>query len=167
MTRGDAAIATPRESTGRWLSRWMVGVGVVYVALAVNLGSVVVFPDRVYQFYPTYDAPRHSVAAAVSVDLALMFALGIGVVGAFLLWASRRPDAYAGLVPLVLALEVVRGIVHDVYLLVVRTYIVDPVYYGFIVLHLLVVATGVVVYRGRDRSRRYRDREIDPADGGA
>lgn len=165
MARDDPVTA-PTRRPRRWLSRWMVGVGIVYVALAVNLGSVVVVPDRVYQFYPTYDAPLDSVAAAVSVDLALMFALEIGVVGAFLLWASRRPDEYFGLVPLILVLEVIRGIVDDVYLLAMRTYTVDAVYYGFIVLHLLVVATGLVVYRGRDGSR-HRDRELGPVDGRA
>jgi hypothetical protein len=126
----------------------MVGVGLVYLLLAANLGSLVVVPDRVYQFYPTYDAPLDSVATAVAVDVALMVGLEFAVLGAALLWASRRPTAYAGLVPLIVALELVRGILDDVYLLTMRAYPIDAIYYGFIVLHLVVIVTGLAVYPG-------------------
>jgi len=151
MVDGTTAGETSADSSGTWLSRWMRAVGAIYLLLAVNLGSLVVAPERVYQFYPTFDAPLDGVATAVAVDVALMFALEVGVVGLFLLWASRRPIEYAGLVPLIVALEVVRGIADDVYLLTMRTYPVDAVYYGFIVLHLLVVVTGLAVYPGLRR----------------
>lgn len=157
----DAEPSAP--SSGRWLSRWMVGVGVVYLLLAINLGSLVVAPERVYQFFPTYDAPLDSVATAVAVDVAFMVALEFGVVGLSLLWASRRPTAYAGLVPLIVALEVVRGVVDDLYLIAMRTYTVDAIYYGFILLHLVIIATGLAVYPGWTRYGP----SSDPVDGGA
>lgn len=51
----------------------MIGVGVVYLLLAVNLSSLLVAPERVYQFFPPYDAPLDSVAFAVAADLAFLF----------------------------------------------------------------------------------------------
>lgn len=143
---------TDGRRRGRWLSRWMIGVGVVYLLFAVNLSSFVVAPDRVYQFFPTYDAPLDSVAFAVAADVALMAGLTHGVLGAFLLWASRRPTAHVGLVPLIIAIELVVGIADDLYMITMRTYTVDAVYYGFIVLHLLIILTGIAAYRGVDGS---------------
>lgn len=148
MPEGVGRSETSEGPSARWLSRWMVGVGVVYLLISANLGSLVVAPERVYQFYPTYDAPLDSVATAVAADVALMVAFEFAVLGAALLWASRRPTAYAGLVPLIVALELVRGIVDDVYLLTMRTYTIDAIYYGFIVLHLVVIVTGLAAYPG-------------------
>lgn len=150
MAEGVTEAATADRPPSPWLSRWMLGVGVIYLLLAVNLGSLVVAPERVYQFYPTYDAPLDSVATAVAVDVAFMVALEFAVIGVVLLWASRRPTAYVGLVPLVLALEVVRGIVDDLYLIAMRTHTIDEIYYGFILLHLVIIATGLAVYPGRN-----------------
>ena len=75
MVDGSTAGGTSADSSGTWLSRWMLAVGVVYLLLAVNLGSLVVVPERVYQFYPTYDAPLDGVATAVAVDVGLTFVL--------------------------------------------------------------------------------------------
>lgn len=130
----------------RWLRRWMIGVGVIYLLLALNLSSLLVAPERVYLFFPGYDAPLDSIAFRVAADLAFLFALSHGVIGGYLLWASRRPMAYVNLVPLIIAMELIVGIVDDLYLIFMRDYPVDAVYYGFIVLHLVVIATGYLVY---------------------
>lgn len=124
----------------------MLGVGVVYLLLALNLSSLLVSPDRVYQFFPPYDAPLDSIAFAVSADLAFLSGLSHGVIGAFLLWGSRRPMAYVKLVPLIIAMELVVGIVDDLYLIFLREYPIDAVYYGFILLHLVIIVTGYLVY---------------------
>ena len=130
----------------RWLSRWMIGVGVVYLLLAVNLSSLVVAPERIYQFFPTYDAPLDSVAFAVSADLAFLSGLSHAVIGGYLLWASRRPQSHLALIPLVIALELVVGIIDDLYLIFTRAYPIDAVYYGFILLHLVIITSGYLVY---------------------
>lgn len=132
----------------------MIGVGVVYLVLALNLSSLIVAPERVYQFFPSYDAPLDSVAFAVAADLAFLTGLSHAVIGAFLLWASRRPTAYAVLVPLVIAMELVAGILDDLYLIILRDYTIDAVYYGFIVLHVAIIGTGYVVYPRGDREHR-------------
>lgn len=134
----------------RWLRRWMIGVGVVYLLLALNLSSLLVAHDRIYLFFPPFDAALDSVAFAVAADLAFLSGLSHAVIGAFLLWASRRPMAYVSLVPLVLALELVVGIVDDLYLIFLRDYPIDAVYYGFILLHLVIIVTGYKVYQRRD-----------------
>lgn len=131
----------------RWLLRWMIGVGVIYLVLAVNLSSLIVAPERVYQFFPSYDAALDSVAFAVSADLAFLSGLSHGVIGIYLLWASRRPAASVVLVPLIIAMELVVGIFDDLYLILLRDYPVDAVYYGFIVLHVVIITTGYFVYR--------------------
>lgn len=137
----------------RWLPRWMVGVGVVYLVLAVNLSSLLVAPERVYQFFPPYDAPLDGVAFAATADGWFLVGLTHAVVGAFLLWGSRRPRAHAVVVPFVVAMELVAGIAHNLYLLFLRDYPVDAVYYGFVVLHVVVIATGYFVYRGEADAR--------------
>lgn len=137
---------TGPSDSERWLRRWMIGVGVVYLVLAANLSSLLVAPERVYVFFPAYDAPLDSVAFAVAADLAFLVGLSHGVIGGFLLWASRRPKAHLSLVPLIIGMEFVVGIVDDLYLIVMRDYPVDAVYYAFIVLHLVIIVTGYAVY---------------------
>lgn len=132
--------------SNRWLSRWLAGVGVVYLLLALNLSSLLIAPERIYQFFPTFDAPLDSIAFAVAADLALLSGLSHAVIGGSLLWAARRPRAGAVLVPLVIALELVVGIVDDLYLITMRAYTIDAVYYGFILLHLVIIVTGYLVY---------------------
>ncbi len=124
----------------------MSGVGVVYLLLALNLSSLIIAPDRIHRFFPTYDAALDSVAFAATADLAFLSGLSHGVIGVYLLWASRRPMANTNLVPLVIALELVVGIVDDLYLIFLRAYTIDAVYYGFIVLHLVIIVTGYLVY---------------------
>lgn len=130
----------------RWLSRWMIGVGVIYLLLALNLSSLLVAPERIYQFFPAYDAALDTVAFGVTADLAFLSGLTHAVIGGYLLWASRRPMAYTNLVPLIIALELVVGIVDDLYLIFLRAYTIDTVYYGFIILHLVIIVTGYIVY---------------------
>lgn len=136
------------ETTGAiWLGRWMVGVAVVYLLLFVNLASLVLVPTRLTQLSPAFDAPISSVAAQATIDALLMFGLDLAVIAAVLLWASRNPLRHVVLVWLVIGLELVRGIADDLYLLLFRDYVVDEFYYGFIVLHVVIIATGYLAYR--------------------
>jgi len=125
----------------------MIAVGLVYLLLALNLSSLLVAPEQVYLFFPTYDAPLDSVAFAATADLGLLAGLVYVVIGGFLLWASRRPKAHVVLVPLIIAIELVAGIIDDLYFILMRAYTVDAIYFGFIVLHLVVIATGYFVYQ--------------------
>lgn len=74
------------------------------------------------------------------LDLSFMFGLDLMVTGAFMMYASREPLKNLSIVWLVIALEIVRGILDDFYMLS-QGYSV-PVYIGFIVFHIVVIATG-------------------------
>ena len=125
----------------------MIAVGLVYLLLALNLSSLLVAPEQVYLFFPTYDAPLDSVAFAATADLGFLAGLVYVVIGGFLLWASRHPKAHVVLVPLIIAIELVAGIIDDLYFILMRDYTVDAIFFGFIVLHLVVIATGYFVYQ--------------------
>lgn len=141
-------------STGStsWLQRWMIVVGVIYLALGLNLSSLLIAPERVYFFFPPYDAALDSVAFAVTTDLAFLSGLSHLVIGAFLLWAARKPSEYVVLVPLIIVMELVVGIVDDLYLIFLREYTVDLAYYGFIVLHVTIIVTGYAAWQGIGRN---------------
>lgn len=74
-----------------------------------------------------------------------MFGLDMFVIGVFLLYASRDSLKNIPLVWLIVALEIVRGILDDIYM-IVQGY-AAPFYIGFIILHLIIVVTGVVFVR--------------------
>ncbi len=79
------------------------------------------------------------------LDFSFMFGLDLIVTGAFMLWASRDPLKNLSIVWLVVALEIVRGILDDLYM-ISKGY-AAPFYIGFIVLHLTVIATGILSLR--------------------
>lgn len=149
----NAQSGSTEDSTSdeRWLGRWMVGVALVYLLLFANIVSVVLFPSRLTQLVPAFDAPVTSVAAQAGIDVYLIFGLDLFVIAVVLLWASRNPLQHVILFWLVLGLELVRGILDDLYLLLYRDYVVDELYYGFIVLHLVVIVTGILAYRTATR----------------
>lgn len=125
----------------------MIGVAVVYLLLFANLVWLKLDPSRLETFYPTYDTTTTSVAAQTTIDALLMFGLELAVIAIVLLWASRDPLEHRVLVWLVIALEGIRGILDDLYLIFLREYPVDEVYYGFIVLHTVIIVTGYLAYR--------------------
>ena len=138
---------TELSSGERWLGRWMVGVAVFYLLSFANFVWLRLDPTLLETLYPTYDAPITSVAAQATIDSLLMFGVEIAVVAVVLLWASRNPLEHRILFWLVIALEVVRGILVDLYLIFLREYPIDEVYYGFIVLHSVIIVTGYLAYR--------------------
>lgn len=147
MTDEVAVTTRATETAETWLGRWMVGVAAIYFLLFVNLASLVIVPTRLTQFSPAFDAPVTSVAAKATIDALLMFGLELAVIAAVLLWAARNPLRHVVLVWLVIGLELVRGILDDLYLILFRDYFVEEIYYGFIVLHLLIIVTGFLAYR--------------------
>jgi len=143
------------------LKWWFRAVGALYVFLGIGF-----FPplnaERLPLMLPGFDAPVGGVAYNALLDFSLMFGLEILVVGLFLIAASRDPLRFVPLVWLVVALEAVRGVLDDIYM-IARGY--DTAFYiGFIIVHLVVIGTGVAlvrqveaeVARGRPDGRRTR-----------
>ena len=113
----------------------LMGVGFIPFINAARLGVML----------PGFDAPVGGVAYRGLLDWSFIFGLDLLVIGAFLLFSSRNPLHYIPLVWLIMAFEIVRGIFGDVYF-IARGYSA-PIYIGFIILHLVIIVTGVVFTR--------------------
>lgn len=127
------------------LKWWMRAVGAFYVALGV-INLPFVLTGRLEGQYPSLGAPLDSVAVKALVDTWFLFGIEIGVIGVALIVASRNAGRYVVLVWVVLALELLRGIAHDMYLLT-RGYASVGFYLGFAIVHLVIIATGFSVAR--------------------
>ena len=126
------------------LTWWFRIVGAIYMLLGLGFLPAL-NAARLPQLLPGFDAPIDGVAFRALLDYTLMFGLDLFVIGAFLLGATHAPQRYVPVVWLVLALELIRGIFDDVYMLA-RGY-AAPLYLGFIVLHLIIIVTGILSVR--------------------
>lgn len=115
-------------------------VGSFYVALGL-FNTPLVIAARFPSQYPDLGVTVDSMPAQALVDVWFMFGLEVAVIGVALLIAARNPARHLALVWTVLALEVVRGIADDLYLLA-RGYEVAP-YVTWIVVHTAIVAAGL------------------------
>lgn len=132
------------------LQWWMRIVGAFYLLLTLmNFYGLFVNP----QFYAgTLPPPLSTDPLAIRAfsDAWLAFIMELMVTGAFLLWASREPLKHLTLVWLVVWFEVFRGIADDVFL-ITRGY--DAMgYIGFIIVHLIIIVTGVMFARQAQQS---------------
>ena len=126
------------------LAWWFRFVGGLYVLLGVGFIPAL-NAQRLSMMLPNFDAPVGSVAYRAILDFSFMFGLDLLVTGGFLFYASRQPYKHIPLVWLIVALELVRGILDDLYM-IWRGYNVAFML-GFIVLHLVVIGTGVAFVR--------------------
>ncbi len=126
------------------LKWWFRLVGALYILLGVGFIPAL-NAARLPLMLPGFDAPIGGTAYRGLLDFTLMFGLDLLVTGAYMLYASRDPGKHLSIVWLVVALEIVRGILDDIYMLI-QGY-AAPFYIGFIVLHLVIIVTGVVFVR--------------------
>jgi hydrogenase/urease accessory protein HupE len=126
------------------LKWWMRVVGVLYILLGLQSLPFIV-AQRLPSQYPAWTAAPSSTAFKALVDTWFLFGIEIAVIGIFLILASREPLKNVLLVQLVLALEVTRGIAHDIYA-IMRGESVVGILVGFIVLHGIIFATGLAFY---------------------
>lgn len=122
----------------RW---WYRITGAIYILLGIGFIPFI-NAARLPFMLPGFDAPTGGVAYRGFLDFAFMFGLDLLVVGAMLIYAARKPLQNAILVWLVVWLEIVRGILDDIYM-IMRGYSA-PFYIGFIALHLVIIVTGVI-----------------------
>lgn len=122
----------------RW---WLRGVGSLYLAMFV-IAVVARLPIR--EMGPPGvldDAAAGDATARLLVDTWVIFGLELGIVGAVLWFASRTPERARPLVWAVVAIEAVRGIGADVYMLA-RGYEAAPQVI-WIAVHLVVIGTAL------------------------
>lgn len=86
--------------------------------------------------------------ARFAVDTWITFGLEVGAIGIGLLIASRMPEQARALVWTIIAIELARGIIDDIYMLS-RGY-QPAVYLTWMAIHTFVIVTGLLALR-RDR----------------
>ena len=127
------------------LRRWMQVIGVFYVAQFVMM-AIVRAPIRT--FGPSGTLARADDGDALAefvVDTWTIFGLEVLAVGVVLLVATRRRALASGAIYTVLAIEVTRGIVADLFMVARGVQVAG--YLVWIVIHSAVIATGVLALR--------------------
>jgi hypothetical protein len=128
------------------LKWWMRLVGGFYIFLAV-LSLPPIRANGFLSVFPELAGQQTTLAFELLIDAWVMFGLELGVIGVMLIVFSRAPLQALSLVYTVIGLEIVRGIVDDIYM-IMRGYSVG-FYIGFIIIHLLVIITGLAFSRQR------------------
>ena len=126
------------------LKWWFRLVGGFYVFL--GLGFIPAINElRLPMMLAEIDAPIGGHIYHALLDFTFMFGLDMIVIGAYMLYASRAPNRHFSIVWLVIALEIVRGILDDIYM-IFQGY--APLFYlAFILVHLIIIFTGVLSVR--------------------
>ncbi|MBE7556014.1 MAG: BphX family protein [Anaerolineales bacterium] len=128
------------------LKWWMRIVGGFYLFLAVmSLPSI--RANGFLNVFPELAGQQATLAFELLIDAWVMFGLELGVIGVMLILFSRAPFQAFSLVYTIIGLEIVRGIVDDIYMMM-RGYSVG-FYLGFITVHLLIIVTGLAFSRQR------------------
>jgi len=132
-----------------WLKWWLRLVGALYILNGVMMALVsapisAAGPDGALE-----RAASGEPTARFLVDTWVGFGLEVFAVGIGLLAASRSPASARVLVWTVIGVELARGIVYDLYMLS-QGYPLN-VYGPWIVIHSVVIATGLVALRRGDR----------------
>lgn len=127
------------------LTWWMRVVGAFYLLLGIMFVPQLNEP-RLGAAIPALATPDRTLSYRALLDWMFVFGLDLVVLGAALLWFSRRPYEALGLVYAVVALELVRGVAYDVYY-VAQGYATAAFYIVFIPLHLVIAGTGMAFAR--------------------
>jgi hypothetical protein len=132
------------------LSWWFRATGIIYLVLGLSwvpAFSALSFDTKITNF----DAPIGGTAYNGFLDWMLTFGLDLLVTGVFLIIASWRPARYLPFVWLIVALEAIRGIADDLYMIARGYSVASNV--AFIVLHAAIIVTGVVFARSFSRAK--------------
>ncbi len=125
------------------LKWWFRIVGGFYLLLAV-LNMYGTFIDSAF-FAQVLPFPPDPNVVRAFVDGWSPFAFEIVGIATFMLWASRDPLKYLGAVWLLVWLELLHGVLDDMYL-IARGYSAVE-YIGFIVIHIIIIGSGVLFAR--------------------
>ena len=127
------------------LKWWMRVVGVFYLILGIGFVPFI-NEARLPLMLPTFSAQPNSVEYKALIDWTFVFGLDLLVIGAVLIYASRDPLKNVILSQTVILLELVRGVLDDIYYSS-RGYVSVGFYVGFIITHLIIIVTGIVIIR--------------------
>jgi len=129
------------------LTWWFRIVGVFYLLLTLMNVYFLFFAGGSQMFADTLPAPMNTEPLAVHafMDAWLVFVLEFGVLGVMALVASRAPLQNKIMAWVIIWAEVFRGILADG-IWIIRGYDAGS-YIVFIVIHLIIIATGVLFVR--------------------
>ena len=127
------------------LTWWFRIVGGFYLLLALMNLYFVLFNPGGMSSMGTSPFPVTPDTTMAFVDGWSPFAFEMLGIATFMLWASRSPARFLGAVWLIVWLELLHGVVDDIYL-ITRGYDAGG-YIAFIVIHLIIIATGVIFAR--------------------
>lgn len=132
------------------LKWWMRIVGGLYLLLFVGTLPPISMPtqSRIGQ-YPGLAELTNTIAFELLVETWFMFGLELAVIGVMLLYAAREPLKNLILAQTVIGLELVRGVVDDLWL--IATGHPAGLLIGFLVLHALIIVPGVIFIRQAKR----------------
>ncbi|MCG3211791.1 MAG: hypothetical protein FOGNACKC_05437 [Anaerolineae bacterium] len=123
---------------------WLRIVGGFYLLLTL-LNLYALFFSDLQIFRDTLPFPADAFAVRAFADAWMVFIFELGVLGAMMLYASREPAQSKILVLTVVMAEVFRGVVADA-VWIGRGY--SPAsYIPFIIVHLIIIATGILFVR--------------------
>lgn len=127
------------------LTWWFRIVGAFYLLLALMNMYFVLFNSTGMSSMTAFPFTVTPDTTQAFVDGWSPFAFEVLGLGTFMLWASRNPRRYLGAVWLLVWLELLHGVLDDIYL-IARGY--DMVgYLVFIAIHLTIIVTGVLFGR--------------------
>jgi hypothetical protein len=132
----------------RW---WMRSVGAFYLALLAPLAPPVL-TRALPRLYPGLDLPPDGREAAALADAWLLVGLALATLGALLLAGARRPGDQLPLVRMVIAWEVVVGLLAGFYVLA-RGLIAPGVALAALVPPPIIIATGWLALRAARREQ--------------
>lgn len=132
------------------LKWWMRIVGVFYIILGI--GFIPPLNElRIRSLVPITAGPE-TIEYKALIDWTFVFGLDLLVIGAMLVYGSRHPLRNIILAQTVVLLELIRGVLDDIYY-ISRGYVFVPFYIGFIVVHLIIIVTGVLFWRQAEREQ--------------
>jgi hypothetical protein len=128
------------------LQWWFRIVGGFYLLLTL-MNIYALFLGNNQMFADTLPAPMNADALAIRafMDAWMVFIFELGVLGAVALVAAREPLKNRIMVWVIVGAEVFRGILADA-IWIAQGYAASS-YIGFIVIHLIIIATGVLFLR--------------------
>ena len=127
------------------LTWWFRIFGGFYLLLALMNMYFILFNPSAVGAMTAFPFPATADTTQAFVDGWSAFAFEILGIATFMLWASRNPRRYLGAVWLLVWLELLHGVLDDIYL-ISRGY--DMVgYLVFIAIHLTIIVTGVLFVR--------------------
>lgn len=139
------------HAEGATMRRWMIAVGIFFLALGIGLlpwvNDARIGVIGLEVFYAGGDLTREATAYHFLLDWIGVFGATMLVLGAMLLVAARHPVRNRAFAHLVIWHELAVGVISDAWF-ISRDYIPDAFYLGFIVVHLVVIGTGIRALRG-------------------